>query len=264
MAANSVQISGDVQGNGATNLTINQSGGTGFISGAVTNVNNLIFGGSGTFGFDNASALNSFAGGVTVSSGNAISINNMTTNAALTLNGGTLLSAGASQFTGAVTLNASSSVTTSSSGDTLILSGAINGANTLSLGGPGSISLNGIVGGVTPLASLVSTAGNLSLGGTVNTVGDQSYTTGVTLGANTVVSSTGGNIAFQSGIAGGSHTLTLSGGQLSLGGSLTGLSNVSVAGNGVNNSLSVSTSDAQQCGILLTRQTKELLVIWQA
>ncbi len=248
LTADDFAITGNIQGNSATNLTLNVSD-SALIGGSINStVNNLNLSGGGVIDFLNSSSLSGFAGGVVVSSGSTLSINNLTSsNAALTLNDARLLSSGTSQFGGAITLNAFSTIETTSSGDSLTLSGAMNGSSALTLTGPGAINLTSNLGLVTPLTSLTSDAGSLTFGGSsVNTVGNQSYDSFVTLGASTAFSSTSGDIAFLDGMDGASHDLTLTAAQISLGGALSNLNNVNAVGTSGNNSLSLSTNDAQQ------------------
>ncbi len=248
LTANNVQVTGNILGNNATNFSINQSGNNGFLTGTFSNVNNINFGGTGTFSLNNSSALTGFAGGVSVSSGGTLSINNLTTTAALTLNGGNLLSTGTSLLNSTVTLTASNSIATSLLADILTITGAINGSGALSLLGPGSILLNGNVGNSTALGSLSSSAGTLTVGGSqVHTVSNQTYGSALVLGADVALLSDSGDIAFQGGVTGGNHNLNITGTQLSLSSNtLSGFDNLIVTGLGGNNVLTVLTGDSQQ------------------
>ncbi len=247
LIANDLQFSGNLTGDTISNLTLNVTGTNSYLTGTATNISEIIFAGTGTFSMNNVSALSSLAGGVTISSGGTLSLNNLTSNAALTLNGGTLLTTGTTQLDGLVTLNASSIIKTTSLSDALTITGAIDGAAGLNLQGPGSIDLVGDIGGVTPLTSLTSSAGNLTVGSAgIHTVGSQTYISNLTLGADALLLSDSGNINFQSSMVGGNHNLTVTGSNLSFGSTaLSGFNNIVLNGTGVNNSLTILTNDPQ-------------------
>ncbi|MEI7729607.1 MAG: filamentous hemagglutinin N-terminal domain-containing protein, partial [Verrucomicrobiota bacterium] len=91
-------------------------------------------------------------------------------------------------------------------GNSTIASGAnvtfqktVNGTYQLAVNSPTAITFNDVVGGTLPLTSLTTgNGGNTAInGGAVTTTGNQDYNDTVTLGANTVVASTGsGNLTF--------------------------------------------------------------------
>jgi fibronectin-binding autotransporter adhesin len=149
-----------------------------------------------------------------------------------------------SSFTSAATnraiqLNGDGSIQTVSG--LLTLNGAIDGAKNLTLMGPGAIQLGAAVGSNTVLNSLTVASGMPGLmlsGGLITTLLNQTYNSlnsgvPVTLGANTLLTSTGnGNISIASGAA-GNYTLTLAGGSgnnaFSIGGSLS-VNNIRITG----------------------------------
>jgi hypothetical protein len=105
----------------------------------------------------------------------------------------------------------------------LVFSDTIDGAHNLTLLGPFAITLEAAVGGMTPLTSLTSTGGVVTMAGaSVITIGNQTYSGSVTFDATSSLTSTGGaTIAFKSTID-GPGALTLAAGpvvfQMSVGG----------------------------------------------
>jgi len=142
---------------------------------------------AGVLNIQNAAALGTVAGGVSVTSGAALQIqNNIAVGAeALTLNGTGIASDGAlrnilgtNTYGGAVTLGSATRI--NSDAGTLTLSGAITGAGiALTVGGSGDTVLGGNIGTTTGTVTKDG-AGTLSLGG-VNT-----YTGGTTISAGTL------------------------------------------------------------------------------
>src|SRR5207253_2982013 len=117
-------------------------------------------------------------------------------------------------------------VTLSSTGSgNITLAGAVNGAFSLTINTAGVTTLGGAVGGSTPLVSLTTNAGGSTAlnGGTVTTTAAQSYSDTVTLGANTILSSSGsGNITL-AGAVNGAFSLTINtAGVTTLGGAVGG------------------------------------------
>ena len=112
-----------------------------------------------------------------------------------TLSGSVYHSSGSESFSGSVLLGADETV--QSDTGSINFGGAINGAHALSLfAASGTVSL-GNVGASTPLTSLlVDPTGIVLSGTTYDTTGDQTYSLGVTLGANATLASTAGSINF--------------------------------------------------------------------
>ena len=100
---------------------------------------------AGTLVASSATALGTTAGGVVVSNGATLNINNVAIGAeALTLNGagvggnGALIGTGTASLAGNAALATASSIGTPNAGDTLTLSGVISGANALTKLGAGN------------------------------------------------------------------------------------------------------------------------------
>ena len=231
-----------------TGLTYNKTGaGTVTLSGANTFIDAMTVSG-GTLAAANATALGTAAGGVTVSSGATLDIQNttITNTEAVTLNGGTLkTSAGTSSLAGPVTLTANSTIDVS--GTQLTLSGAIDGvaginwsktgAGILKLSGnnnfAGALTVSGGTLAVTNTAALGGTAGSTTVtsgatldiqgvavalepvtlnGGTLQTsTGTSSLSGPVTLAANSTMDVGASATLTLSGVVGGSGTWTKTG-----------------------------------------------------
>ncbi|HTO51322.1 MAG TPA: autotransporter-associated beta strand repeat-containing protein, partial [Burkholderiales bacterium] len=184
---------------------------------------------AGTLSVANATGLGTVAGGATVNAGGTLNINGVPVGAEpVTLNGagvggnGALTGTGAASLSGAITLASATTIGASAAG-TLTLSGAMNGANALTLVGPGRVVLNGAVGGVTPLASVTQQAGNaLTIGANITTTGNQTYGDAVTVGANTTLNAGAGDIAFNNTVNGAFALTANSTGTTTFGGAVGG------------------------------------------
>jgi filamentous hemagglutinin family protein len=168
----------------------------------------------------NTAGTTTFGGAV----GNNQALTSLTTDAAGTtaLNGGTVTTTGGQAYNDNVTLGANTTV----NGTTLNLNGALSGGgNNLTLNNSGAATLGGALSGVNALTA--SGSGNLAAnntissgslndgeatalnGGTVTTVGAQTYNQNMTLGAaTTLTSSGGGNITFANAVN-GAQSLTV-------------------------------------------------------
>ena len=215
------------------NLTLNESGSTSAVSGAIgSNVNNIVLNGAGTINLANA---NSYTGSTTVNAGTlGVGSNTALSGGNLILNNGTTLAAssnvalGNTYSVGNVTLGDASNNTISLTG-TGTLSGTLNvvntGATTLaalngqssgvgsltSTVGAGTITLNGLVG-ATALNS-INIAGALNLNNNVTTTAGQTYGGAVALGSNVILSdssSSATGVNFASTISNASGTRNLS------------------------------------------------------
>jgi hypothetical protein len=179
-----------VVGNGATTTITGVNAGQTFnITGAdagtagsltFTGVGNLI-GGSGADTFTGTGA-GSLAGVLADGSG------------ATTL-GGTIQTTGSQTYSGAVTLNAAT-VLTSAGGSSIGFANTLDGPFSLDVNTSGTTTFGGIVGGTNALAALTTNAGGTTAinGGSVTTTGAQTYGDAVLLGAATVLGSTGAGI----------------------------------------------------------------------
>ena len=174
--------SGGLNKNGSGKLTLT---GTNTFTGA-TNIN------AGVVNIQNATALGTTAGAVTVASGAALELQGgITVGAkALTLNNAGVSSAGAlrnisgaNTWGGAITLSTNAARINSDAG-TLTLSGAIsNGTINLTIGGAGNVVANGIIGNGAGNLTKDGT-GTLTLGATNTYTGTTTLTAGnLTLGA---------------------------------------------------------------------------------
>lgn len=124
---------------------------------------------------------------------------------------GTLTTAGTQSFRDAVTLGANATLAALNS-SAITFASTVNGAFALALNTQGASTFGGTVGGVTPLASVSTDAGGTVAfnGGTVRTSGAQSYGDACTLTADVALTSSAGALTFDSTLAVGARTLTLS------------------------------------------------------
>jgi filamentous hemagglutinin family protein len=109
--------------------------------------------------------------------------------------GGTIQTVGTQTFTGAVTLNAATTLT-STAGGSITFGGALDGPFTLDVNTTGTTTFGGIVGGTNALATLTMAGGGITAinGGSITTSGAQSYVDAVVLGAAAALNSTGAGI----------------------------------------------------------------------
>ena len=135
-----------------------------------------------------------------------------------TLAGNLTTSGGAITLSGPVTLGAASTgIDTTGGGVTtgaaITFNGAVDGASTLTLnaGTGGSVTLDGAVGGATALTGLnvLASAGGTTLGDSVTTTGAQSYSGGVALAGDVMLTSTGDDAITLSDAVTGAHALTV-------------------------------------------------------
>jgi autotransporter-associated beta strand protein len=195
----------------------------------------------GVVNIQNATALGSNAGDiVTVASGAALQIQNSLTlsgSKAITLNGtgvsndGALRSiSGTNTVGGAITLGSDSRI--NSDAGTLTLSGGINGAHNLTVGGAGATSIGGAIGtGSGSLTkdgagTLTLSAGNSYTGATTISTGVVNISNSNALGTtdNGTSVASGAALQVQGGIAVGNEALTLNGTGISAGGALRSIS----------------------------------------
>ena len=139
--------------------------------------------------------------------------------ASLTVTGPTTLAGnvtttGAQTYNSAVTLGATTTMTTSNSA--VDFAGTVNAATAGVQGltvaaGIATVAFNDVVGGTAALASLTVTSPT-TLGGNVTTTGAQTYNSVVTLGASDILTTTNAAITLNGPVVGGANTLTLSSG----------------------------------------------------
>lgn len=176
---------------------------------------------AGTLITSNASALGQSSSVITIGSSGTLQINTSSISNPVTMNGGTLTGTGTSSLAGNITLNNASTFSTNSSSDSFTLNGSLDGASTLTLSGPGNIVIAGVVGGNTPLSSLISNA-NTNISNNI-TAANQTYNSSVTFSSN--------------------PTLVVQSGNMSFGGSISG--NANLVSNDSNNALLLQNSSSQ-------------------
>ncbi len=220
-ASGDIVINNTVNGLGNA-LTINTVGANSSVNGVMSNLSSFTKSGSGSL---TLSAANTYTGSTTVNGG-ILSISSDANLGAvpggavanhIQLGGGAIL-----QTTTGLTLNANRGMTMIAGGGTLrsnagtfSYGGLIDGANSLSLDGPGSFALSGSIGNVTPLASLTANANiqTLTLASpVVNTSGDQVFNAPIILGASPTLISNNGAITFANSVnatSSGGQSLTL-------------------------------------------------------
>ncbi|QGN55300.1 hypothetical protein [Novosphingobium sp. Gsoil 351] len=168
---------------GATTLASSGVGATGNIAFVAT--------------LDGAQALTANTAGTTsfggaVGAGTALA--SLTTNAggSTAINGGAINTTGAQSYNDAVTLGATTVLTSTATGN-IAFATTLDGARSLTVNTAGITSFGGPVGGTDALVSLTTDgAGSTAInGGAINTTGAQSYNDAVTLGAGTTLTSTG-------------------------------------------------------------------------
>jgi filamentous hemagglutinin family protein len=155
--------------------------------------------------------------------------------------GGNVVTSGTQTYSGAVTLDANTTLSTTNA--SVFLPGALNAATTGGFGltfatGTGTVSLTGSVGATSALATLGG-ASPFTLVGTFDTTGTQSYGGAVALQSTAVLSTTNANVTFGSTInsASGNRQLVVNAGtaRVLFGaaiGATTALASLSVGGTG--------------------------------
>lgn len=120
-----------------------------------------------------------------------------------TINGGVIKTAGAQAYGDPVSLGAAVTLTSTGAG-TINLAGTVNGAFDLTINTAGTTALGAALGGATLLASVTTDApGTTVISGVVNTSGAQHYNDALTLGSDTILTSTAaGDVAFGSTVDG--------------------------------------------------------------
>ena len=166
------------------------------------------------------------------------------------INGKTVTTTGSQTYSGATTLGDNSTLT----GTAISFGSTLDGAKTLDIIGNatfGDLVGSDPVGGTTPLTSLTVSGTSVINGGAVKTSGDQTYTGGVTLGANTTLTSATGAAKFGStvrGAADAAQSLDISGNAVfggAVGDNNQRLTTLSVTGTSAINGKTVNTSGNQ-------------------
>jgi len=172
---------------------------------------------AGTLVAQSDSALGGIVGGTSVADGATLQLSNAAVGAEpLNLTGsgvagaGALIGDGVASVAGPVTLAGATRIGTVNAASSLTLGGTVDGGFALSLAGAGPVVLNGPVGGLVPLASLTTSATPVVLGGgNVSTTGLQSYTSRVTLAADTLLASTAGGDITLTDVSGAAFDLAV-------------------------------------------------------
>ncbi|MFC5583149.1 beta strand repeat-containing protein, partial [Rhodanobacter terrae] len=133
----------------------------------------------------------------------------MTDAAGNTVLDGSVGTTGAQTYHDVVTLGADATLT-STGGGAVDFASTLDGAHALTVSTSGLTIFGGAVGGITPLASLMTTGGgSTQLDGSVGTIGAQTYNGAVTLGADATLASTGGGAIDFASTLDGAHALTV-------------------------------------------------------
>ncbi len=217
-STNALSVTGIAQPSTGT-VSITNNGGNLTFSSALNNGYALVASSSGSVIFSGA-----LGGSTPLASVNA------TGTSGVQLNGGGITTTGTQSYTGAATLGAATTLTTTN--NNIAFSSTLNGAQTLTLAaGNGVVSFGGAIGTTTAPTTFSSTgAGNVSFGGTVGdsthrltsvsvtgsaTVNSGVFTSGaqtfaaVTLGSGTTFDSSTSNVNISGNITGGGFALTM-------------------------------------------------------
>lgn len=170
--------------------------------------------------------------------------------ASLTMNGvsGTInINTNSIHTTGSQTYNTAVNLNTGAtfSGGPISFNDTLDGANNLNVSSSGGVIFGGVVGGGTPLASLVVSGTSATIsGGAVTTSGAQTYNAPLILGNNTALN--GSSVALNQGINNGNgFNLSLNGNLLTIIGTINALNTATINGTGSNNSFLLNTGGTQ-------------------
>lgn len=217
-------------------ITLNSGGGTfdddgnsNTFSGVISGEGALTKAGAGTL---TLSGANTYQGGTTISAG-TISIDadtrlgDVTTNAAVTLDGGTLTTSAGISTARPITLS-SGGGTLNDGGNSSTFSGVISGSGALTKAGAGTATFSGtntFTGGTTVSAGTLSIAGDANLGGSSG---------GLTLASGTTLAVTGTTSSSRSvSLSGGTPTINVAAGTTTtMGGNFSGSGGLTKAGTG--------------------------------
>ena len=232
--SDNVTLSGDTTLTG-TDLTF---------SGTVDNGVNLVLNGSG---------VTTFTGLV----GNGTQLTSITTDAAgsTAINTTVVSTTGAQTYNDNVSLGADPVIT----GGSVTFNGTVDNGQNLTVNSAGVTTFAGLVGNGTQLTSLTTdAAGSTAINTTaVSTTGDQTYNDGVTLGADTNLT-TGGTATFNGTVAGAAHALTVTGAAVfgdAPADAITGVTDLQVTGTTTINTSGITTTLTQVYGLAVTLGT---------
>ena len=162
----------------------------------------------GTFDLGTPSGQDLNLGSFTmVNGGNLLNINNLNVSGLASLSGNVSTS-GSQTYSGPVQISANVTVQTSSVAPITFnstIDDVVAGTNTLTLNSgissTGMVNLNGVIGGTYALKSLTIN-GPASIGGAINTTGDQTYNGNIRLTADTAMTAVTGNIQINGNVLG--------------------------------------------------------------
>ncbi|SFC49463.1 hypothetical protein SAMN05660443_2850, partial [Marinospirillum celere] len=162
--------------------------------------------------------------------------------------GGHITTAGTQNYTGAVNLNADTTLTTTDSD--IDFSSTINGTHSLTLvAGTGAVTFESVIGSDDALTSLEVIASTINLGGHITTAGTQNYTGAVNLNTDATLTTTNSDIEFSATIDGDqSLTLDVGTATTSLSGALgsnTELNSLNITANTINLGDNITTAGTQ-------------------
>jgi hypothetical protein len=253
----SVQTTGGQTYNDAVTL-----GGATTLTGSTVTFSSTLDGGG--------SSLNLASGTDAVFNGAVSNMTTLTVTGNTTIGGTTITTTGAQNYNGAVNLTVGASTLTVSGGGTVTFGSSVaGGAHNLTLGPSTNGTFTGPVSNVAALAvggnstfngtvsaGSVSVTGTTAInGGSVTTTGTQSYTGLVTLGAATSLGDT--TATFVNGIAGGTNSLSITGGA-AFDGNVSGITTLSVSGNTAINTATITTSGTQTYGTVALQSNATL------
>ena len=178
---------------------------------------------------------------------------NLTVAGATHVNGGSINSTLAQSYNGPVTLGANTTLSSSNAGAITFVD-TLNGAFDLAINTTGNTVFNGAVGASTPLTRLQTNAGGHVMlnAPTITTTGAQTYNEAVTLGMNTLLTSTGAAaISFMQAIDGAHDLSVTTSGMTNLAGSVN-VARLAIAGASTHTGGTVSTTQAQTYGGAIT------------
>jgi filamentous hemagglutinin family protein len=216
-AAGGISLDGALgNGSGPATGTITLNGPVTLATGAIAvTSNNAAVTFNGTVDGAQTLVVNAGSGATTFGAavGGTTALTSLTTTGGGTtaINGGSIRTTGVQTYNEAVILGAADTLT----GVNVTFNGTLDGANTLIVNDSGATTFAGVVGGGTPLTSIITdAAGSVAMNATaVTTSGAQTYNENMSLGANAVLS---GTMLTFGGMIDGAYGLTANAGNAAL------------------------------------------------